>query len=218
MKKYQLVLFPMVNTITTIYNIMIKSRIDLYEKIKSKASLFNKGILITTAILVIIGLVIFLKPPIIVYLLVLIITSAIYWIGFVGIHKSSLQETNKKQNRSSTSKKNGLETYNRITQYIINEKKYQSTDISLHQIASQFDISSGYLSQLINVHAQKSSNDFINELRIKDAQQMLLDTNYDHYTIESIGLECGFKSKSNFYTTFKKITGQTPNQYKKLKK
>ena len=46
---------------------------------------------------------------------------------------------------------------------------------------------------------------------------MLVDAHYKNYTIESIGLECGFKSKSNFYITFKKLTGQTPNQYKSQK-
>ena len=77
------------------------------------------------------------------------------------------------------------------------------------------DLSEGYISQLLNQNSEKNFNDYINELRVEDAKSMLTNSEYDQYTIVSIGLESGFNSKSSFYSAFKKFTDQTPNQFKK---
>ncbi|WP_161634354.1 helix-turn-helix domain-containing protein [Aquimarina pacifica] len=142
----------------------------------------------------------------------------IYWVGYIGINKSSSHKKLEILAKNQMSKKIGHPTFIKINEHILREKKYLVQDIGLTTIASHFDLSSGYLSQLINRHTKKSFNDYINELRIKAAKRMLSDIRYNNYTIESIGLECGFKSKSNFYTSFKKFSGQTPNQYKKHQK
>ena len=51
-------------------------------------------------------------------------------------------------------------------------------------------------------------------MKISQAKLLLLNPEYEDYTITSIGLESGFNSKSTFYTVFKKHTGLTPNEYK----
>ncbi len=51
-------------------------------------------------------------------------------------------------------------------------------------------------------------------MRVEQAKTLLLDPEYENYTITSIGLESGFNSKSTFYTVFKKYSGSTPVEFK----
>ena len=97
---------------------------------------------------------------------------------------------------------------------IIKDKKlFRNPDLKLSDIAKKLNIPSHQLSQLLNDNLGKSFSLFINEFRIEEAKQLLVSNNV--YTIETIGYDCGFNSKSTFFTTFKKITGTTPAKYKK---
>jgi AraC-like DNA-binding protein len=66
---------------------------------------------------------------------------------------------------------------------------------------------------LLNDNLGKSFALFINEYRIEEAKHLLKENN--SFTLEAIGFEAGFSSKSTFYATFKKVTGQTPSEFKK---
>ncbi|WP_282117328.1 helix-turn-helix domain-containing protein [Cellulophaga baltica] len=97
------------------------------------------------------------------------------------------------------------------------QKLYRNPELSRDLIAEKLNVSPGYLSQLISASVHSNFSSLINDYRISDAKQMLLDSDFDKYSIVAIGLEAGFKSKSTFYTAFKKHTGYTPNQFKALK-
>ncbi|SMG29098.1 transcriptional regulator, AraC family [Marivirga sericea] len=100
---------------------------------------------------------------------------------------------------------------------VIKDKKlFKNPNLKILDIAKQLNISSHQLSQVLNDNLGKSFSVFINELRVEEAKQ-LINLN-DIYTIETIGYDCGFNSKSTFFTTFKKITGTTPAQYKKRRR
>ncbi len=59
----------------------------------------------------------------------------------------------------------------------------------------------------------KTFTEFVNEIRIEEAKRLIVSTNKD---IASIGFQCGYQSKSNFYKNFKKLNNQSPNQFRKL--
>ncbi len=173
------------------------------------------GIVTLGTVSAIIGVVLDMKQSFYGYPFFISLSLWIYWVGYVGINRSSSHKNLVKLQNQPHPKKIGYDTFFKINAYITSEKKYLSSEVNLIAIAEQFKISGGYLSQLINIHTQKNFNDYINELRIEDSKKMLVDTRYNNYSIDSIGIECGFKSKSNFYTMFKKFTGSTPSQYKK---
>ena len=51
------------------------------------------------------------------------------------------------------------------------------------------------------------------ELRIKYALELLKNGSNSLITIEAIGKQSGFKTRSNFYSAFKDETGFTPTEY-----
>ncbi len=95
------------------------------------------------------------------------------------------------------------------------EKLYLNKGLTINEISSKINIPSSVISTFINQHYNTNFNSFINEFRINLAKKYLIASEYKNYTIEAISKECGFKSKTSFYTAFKKITGQTPSQFKK---
>lgn len=73
------------------------------------------------------------------------------------------------------------------------------------------------LSQVINECYGVNFSTFVNDFRIKEACKRFNDTaHYGHYTIEGVGLSVGFRSRSTFFTIFKKMTGLSPSEYQKI--
>ncbi|HSI74802.1 MAG TPA: helix-turn-helix domain-containing protein [Lunatimonas sp.] len=98
------------------------------------------------------------------------------------------------------------------------EKIYKDAELSLSTVANRLNISANYLSQLINSLSSRNFSDLINFYRVEEAMNCLTHSDFVDYTMEGIGYEVGFNSKSSFYSAFKKQTGITPTQFKKSKK
>ena len=92
---------------------------------------------------------------------------------------------------------------------------YKTQDLSLDLLASEINISRHLLSFYLNEYINKGFFEYVNYYRVEDAKRMLLDESFAHLSIEGIAAEVGFKSKSAFYTAFKKLTNQTPIVFKK---
>lgn len=96
------------------------------------------------------------------------------------------------------------------------EKLFMNKELSIYDISKQLNVNKTYISYVINHEANENFNSFINHYRIDESKKLLLDSEYDNYTIETIANIVGFHSKSSFNTAFKKQIGQTPSEYKKL--
>ena len=106
-------------------------------------------------------------------------------------------------------------TLHKNLKYGVQEKElYKNSNLKLSDLAETLKLSSHHLSQLLNDNEGKNFARYVNEFRIVEAQRMI--TSNSKLTLEAIGYECGFNSKSTFFTTFKAITGKTPSEYKSL--
>ena len=92
------------------------------------------------------------------------------------------------------------------------EKMFQNANLKSSEVAKKMQITTHQLSQLLNDNLGKSFPVYINEYKISEAKIMIKENR--NLTLEAIGYECGFNSKSTFYTTFKKITNTTPAKYR----
>lgn len=104
----------------------------------------------------------------------------------------------------------------KLQSLIESDSLYRDPQLSLSLLADRMDVSTRTLSRVINQGFDKNFYDLINYHRIEEVKSKLVHSDYAHYSILSIGLEAGFNSKSTFYNVFKKSTGMTPSQYKKL--
>jgi len=95
---------------------------------------------------------------------------------------------------------------------------YRDSTLNREKVAEQLGISSGYVSQLINVITGDNFANFINNYRVEAVKEMILDSDYENYSLLAIGLESGFTSKTTFHNAFKKATGMTPNTYRNANK
>lgn len=102
-----------------------------------------------------------------------------------------------------------------ILNYMQSEKPFLANKLSLSQVSKALDISTHHVSQVINENLNQSFTDFVNNYRIKEVKKRLQDPDYKSFTILSIAYDCGFSSKSNFNSVFKKLTNLTPRQYMK---
>lgn len=107
--------------------------------------------------------------------------------------------------------------FSKVKTFVSSSDEIFSNDFSLHRLAKLIDINYKYVSQAINQKSGKNFNAFINEYRIEEACRRLNDQdNYGKLTVEAIGVGLGFKSRSNFESTFRKVTGLTPAVFRKI--
>lgn len=101
---------------------------------------------------------------------------------------------------------------NALKKVMKEEALYKNANLKSSDVAKKIQLTTHQFSQLLNDNLGKNFARFVNEHRIEEAKERLLSST--NLTLEAIAYECGFNSKSTFYTTFKKIVGVTPSQFK----
>ena len=103
----------------------------------------------------------------------------------------------------------------KLRQLMERDACYLQGDLALPQLAAMIGVSPNYLSQVINDRFQVNFFEFVNAYRIRRAQELLVDAAAASKTVLEIAMDCGFNSKSAFYSAFKKQVGMSPAQFRK---
>lgn len=101
------------------------------------------------------------------------------------------------------------ELINRVIEIIF--LNYADQNLSLESIADKINLSATYLRRLFKKHTSKSIADYINDVRMEKAIELLSNTDL---SINEICNKSGFSSSNYFYSVFKKIHGVTPNEHR----
>ncbi|MBQ8054503.1 MAG: helix-turn-helix domain-containing protein [Lachnospiraceae bacterium] len=95
-----------------------------------------------------------------------------------------------------------------IMQYILQNLH---GEISLTALAEQMFVSPSTLSRTFKKHTGLYFADYVQQLRVKEAMALLSETEGN---ITQIALQAGFSGSSAFSRTFKKVTGETPVEFR----
>jgi len=156
---------------------------------------------------------------------------AIYWVSYFGITQRNVRSliTNNwtaDNSKDQTTDKNYSpemiperleELMGSIDNYMAESKCFINPELTIMDLAEGLNQHPKLVSEAINTVGKQNFNSYINHYRIKKAEALLKNDKTINLSVEGIGIEVGFKSKSAFYSAFKKITGTTPTSYKATK-
>lgn len=94
------------------------------------------------------------------------------------------------------------------------EKYFKSSTASMSGLAKAIHQSSHHVSQVINEKLDQSFFEMIASYRVEEAKEILKTELGKKLTIEDVAERVGYNSKSAFNTAFKKITSQTPSEFR----
>jgi AraC-like DNA-binding protein len=102
---------------------------------------------------------------------------------------------------------------NRIHDVMDREKPFLSSDFSLDDLVSILEVPKNQVYLCLNEEMNMKFTDLRSQYRIEHAKKMLLDMDKRNITIEAVGIESGFPTRSSFYRAFKTVTGITPTEF-----
>ncbi len=153
---------------------------------------------------------------------------AIYWVSYFGITQRNVRSMvfnewiPKGQKEGSKVKSYTAEMIPgrleelmaEIDKYVVESDSFVNPELTIMDLADGINQHPKLVSEAINTVGKQNFNSYINEYRINKAERLLKTDKGSHWSVEGIGIEVGFKSKSAFYSAFKKFTGMTPTQYR----
>ena len=95
-----------------------------------------------------------------------------------------------------------------------NQQFYLNEELTLHSFAKEINMSSRLISSCINKNMGHNFNEWVNNYRVEKALEIIKSDEKNMLSIEGIGSDSGFKSRSAMYAAFKKKLGHSPGFYR----
>ncbi len=138
-----------------------------------------------------------------------IIQPQIFW-GF-NVKQAALNVV--KYEKSGLTPGLSSELKQKLITLMIDEKVYKNNNLNLEKLSEILGTTRHNTSQIINEEFNENFFDFLNDFRIEEAKELLLNKD-SKMTISEVLYEVGFNNKVTFNKAFKKRLGITPTQFK----
>jgi len=149
--------------------------------------------------------------------------ALIFFIANMAVYKGLKQpeifsgiEERSKYGRSTLTRPDADLYLKKLKNFMNKEKPYLDPFLNINQLAKRLTIQPRHLSQILNESLHQNFYDFVNSFRIEEAKKMLSDSSGENVTVLEVLLDAGFNSKSAFNRAFKKCTGLTPSEFRKM--
>lgn len=95
-----------------------------------------------------------------------------------------------------------------------NEEIYLKNDLSIWDLCRAVSSNRTYVSNLINEEFGMNFNSLVNKYRVNKAKMLLLDNNYQSYSLGKIAELSGFNSITSFNRAFQKFEKSSPGNFR----
>lgn len=150
-------------------------------------------------------------------------TAFIYLVAYIGYTQPAVFNgfnltefaLTPKYQHSGLTPEAGRSLVRKLEAIMMQEKLYRDPELRLDTLSARIGASKHHVSQVINEYLEATFFEYINQLRVEEAKEMLAGTNRSDLHVIEAAYAVGFNNKVSFNSAFKKATGMTPTQYRK---
>ncbi|MEL6659959.1 MAG: helix-turn-helix transcriptional regulator [Bacteroidota bacterium] len=153
-------------------------------------------------------------------LLWMLAAAVIIRLSYTGIQELVLDRSPKKYRINTGDTQTAISVsscalhFANIQRLMQEQQLFKDPGLNRDTLAKNIGVSPSTITRVLKEQAGLRFNEFVEQYRVALAKDMLVDQRFQLYSLEAIGKEVGFRSRSNFYASFKKSTDLTPGAYK----
>ncbi len=138
------------------------------------------------------------------------------------LYKQALKEShisNRPTRATGEGKTDGEQAtiYNKVVEFMENSDEIYSNHFTAERFAELLGYKTRQISSAISEMTGKNFNTILGEYRVREACRRICDPSYEQFTFAAIAEQLGFRSRTNFITVFKRVTGLTPTEFVRMK-
>lgn len=105
-----------------------------------------------------------------------------------------------------------------IEKISMTDKIFRDPTITMTDLANKLNAPKSHISYLFKYHSTISFSEYKKVIRIQDAITLMEEGYLKENTLDYLSKKVGFPSYNTFFTSFKEISGSSPNEYSKSNK
>lgn len=86
-------------------------------------------------------------------------------------------------------------------------------NLSLRELGAHFDVHPAHLARAFRQHYGCTIGDFVRDQRVEQAKRRIAAG----FALSEVALDCGFADQSHLARTFRRLTGQTPSEFRRAR-